>query len=266
MAVKKTKISKNRFFRIGLMLSTVAVVLASVILFFWFANRALFSSNKHFILKHVEVAGSGWWHGRQNTVMKIIGLQLGKSNLFDMNLRDIRSALEAEPSIAKATAARALPDTLKIKITERIPRAFLESRKSHWVIDSTGVVMSRASCLNLSRRLPIIIYGKGISKRKLCAGLELPQLKPALSLIMLTLTDFPEFSIAGVNMIIQDKMSFVMYYKGMTHKPYSVLMPSSDIRHNLRTLRQAVREAVRVRDPRRNINLMFKNRVVMSNK
>jgi hypothetical protein len=257
-AKKKKSISKNRFFRLGLVLSTFCVLLTSTVLLVWIINRALFSKNNHFRMKYVDISSTGWWDNRWRKVCDELNLLPGKTNLFEVDLRGIRRKLENKPGIKRVTASRQLPDTLKINIIERIPRAFLGSRKAGWVVDSTGVVMSRNSCLNLDRNLPVILNYR---VKHLKPGMELPSLKKALAVIMLTRTEFPDFKIAGIRLEGYKKLLLLVSYKD--YPIYKVIMPASSLRQNLKILKSAIVRAIKKGDHRRTLDLNYKGQVVM---
>jgi len=259
--VKNIKIPKNKYVRIGLVLTCIMIFISTVILLFFVTNRALFSKNEHLILRHVKVASPGWWNGKSTKVSDILKLKLGESNLFEFKLNELRKKLEKEPSIAKVSMARFIPDTLQINITERIPRAFLSSKKSPWVADSTGIVMSRSSCLNLDKELPVIL---GVKKKNLTPGMELPELKPALDIFMLTKTDFPDLFITALSLKEPDQLIFILRYKSRYADPYTIQMPRTQLKFMLKLLKTAIIRSQQNRDSRRKINLLFDGNVIFS--
>lgn len=256
--------ARNRFFRLGLVLSTLAVFIASVILFFWFTTRALFSKNQHFILKNVKVTSVGWWDKQSRRVSDILKMVPGRTNLFDIDLKELRKTLEREPSIEKVTAARALPDTVKIDIVERIPRAFLASRSISLVVDSTGMVMDKKTCVPLSPTMPVIKNFRIPKGQKLRPGLEIPALKPALNLVMITRTDYPEFKVDQIGLGDHDEIYVMLTYGINVPRAYNVIMPAADPKNNLRILKTAILKSIKDQDPRSTINLCYKGQVLLT--
>jgi len=256
-----SKISKNKYFKAGIILSAIVILLVSIVLSFWFTSRALFSKNKHFILRYVAVESPGWWNAHSQDVADILGLKINRTNLFDVKLKELKTKLETFSSIEKVTVSRVLPDTLKFDIIERIPRAFLDHRKSPWVVASSGIVMDRNSCMNINMRLPVIIeYGGGPNLK---AGTYLPQLKPAIDLIMLTLTEFSDFKISAISLKNPEEIEFILLYKDEVKKPFRIVMPSDELESKLSVLKNAIIKARRSGDTRRMINLTYEGNVIM---
>jgi cell division protein FtsQ len=256
-----TKGSKKKLLRIFLVLSLLVLIIASVITFFWLINRRLFSKNQHFTLKYVQVESPGWWNARSAKVADIMGVTVGKTNIFALRLTELRKKLEREPSIKNVTVERILPDIIRVKIQERIPRAILEKKNSGWLVDASGIVMSQNSCIKISKSLPVIY---GISKDiKLQAGLHLPQLKPALEVIQYCITDFPEFKILGISLKNSEELVFAMYLgKQKWGEPYKVNMPKKDYKFYLDKLKRSLRNVDPRRDPLKDIILNYKGRVI----
>lgn len=261
---KKKEMARNRFFRVGLVLSTLAVFIASVILFFWFTTRALFSKNRHFTLQNVKVASVGWWDKQSRRVSGILKIEPGSTNLFDIDLKDLRKILEREPSIEKVTAARTLPDTLKINIIERIPRAFLGSRGINFVVDANGIVMDKNTCVPLSPKMPVIKNFKVPKGQKLTPGLEITALKPALNLVMITRTDYPEFKIDQIGVGDHDEIFVRLMYGINDPRIYNVIMPANDLKSNLNILKSAILKAIKEQDPRTTMNLCYRGQVLLT--
>lgn len=112
-------------------------ILASIFLLNWAFDALLFSKNPSFTLRHLEI--------RSNGVLKPESIQAdllelkveeGGSNLFALDLADIRERLKAENVLVKEVEfRRVLPATLKVSIHEPRPIARLQ----------TGVLLSRES-------------------------------------------------------------------------------------------------------------------------
>ena len=100
-----------------------------------------------------------------------------------------------------------LPDTLKIKIIERIPRAALYSVNSPAVVDGCGVVMKRAESSAANQRLPVI---KGLRND---AGDITTQLRPALRLILNALSNYPDIAIQEISLAVPGELRTKLYYR-----------------------------------------------------
>ena len=168
---------KSRRLRLFLALTVSTLAVAAAIALFWGTSCFLFTHNRHLRLKNVKVFSIGWWNNRTTEVRKIINIPLG-TNLFKVDLKEVKTKLEEHPSIKSAQVARVLPDTLAVKITERIPRAYLFDSNSKWVVDETSMVMDRKQCVDLDRNLPVIL---GLDRNtKIEAGKQITRLSGAL--------------------------------------------------------------------------------------
>ena len=211
MVKNKNKLLRNPHIRIFIVLSVVFVVLFLFALLSVLFYNKLFSGNQHFVLGKVIVKSSGYWNGRSGEIMNILKLKPGKTNLYELNLAELKSNLTKhnEFSIENVDVYRVLPDILAFNITERIPRAILYNRKSELLVDGNGVLINKRYCINLDANLPVItgFIIKGVKKNsknaqenKIPYGKELYQLKPALALISLINTDYPNFNIKVINL------------------------------------------------------------------
>ena len=110
MATKrKTNITKKPGFRLGMIASGIMIILALIVLSIWFTSKSLFDRNDHFILKRVVVRSGGWWKSKSNEVSSVLKIKPGETNLFALDLAEMRKLLEAEPSISKVSISRILP-------------------------------------------------------------------------------------------------------------------------------------------------------------
>ncbi len=252
---------QNKAVRVWIGLGVIVLLALASALLFWFATRGLFSKNHRFTLRSIEVKSSGWWSGKERNVAEVLRLRPGETNLFALNLGSLKKSLEAEPSIEKASVTRILPDTLSIEITERIPRAFLYSPKSVWVVDGTGIVMARDTCVNLDGGLPVILGFQAQESPR--PGLQLKEVQPALDVINMTLTDYRSIRVAAVNLARFDQTVFVMYYKGNFDDAYRVFMPKKNLKLMFKALVSALEDMRAKHEPRREIVLSYEGRVVL---
>lgn len=251
---------KQKYFRIVMLFVGVIIVSAALGLFLWGFSKVLFSRNPHFILRRVEVFSSGWWNGKSKDIISMLNLKPDRDNLFssELTLNNLRNNLEKIPSVESATISRILPDTLRIKIIERIPRAFLKSNRSRWVVDEHAIVMLRDYCLNLKLEMPIILGFDFNAPIK--PGMELPEIQPALDLIMLTVRYFPNIKISAVSIRNPENLDFFMLYKGK--KQYEVLIPRKRLNLMLKVLEEAIVKALGNDDQRAVINLTYDGNAV----
>lgn len=115
-------------------------------------GRWLFTENDRYILRTLDLASDG--RMQPGHIREYARLETGV-NLFALDLDQVRRELESVPVVSQVTVQRVLPDTLRIRVSERIPVARLgEEQAGHpLAVDREGVVLGPSS---LSDRLPVI--------------------------------------------------------------------------------------------------------------
>ena len=220
-----------------------------------------FTDNRHLVLRKVDVLSSGYWSGRDRELAARTGLNPGIP-MFRIDPAEVRRALEKIPCIAKARVYRELPDTLRIELNERVPRAIIGSRNSPVVADENGVLMlRRESMASGNLELPVVT---GLSLKNCRPGGIIAGAEPALKLIMLAMQEFPVYNIAAVSVNSDDSMVCYLYYRG-GKSCYRVVVPAKhpDLALLLRTLEAAIIEVKRSGDRQRNFNLTYDGQVVV---
>jgi cell division septal protein FtsQ len=183
------------------------------------------------------------------------------TNLFSLNLRQICDELSLQPSIEKVNVSRVLPNTLQVNVVERIPRAFLYSQKSPWIVDSNGIVMESKSCVNLRRNLPVIT-GFKIDNPPLTPGQDMPQLKQAIDLIMTAVKKYPEIKILRVNLSTQREIQ-MSFLTSSADVPLCAIFPRTRIEEKMAVLRTALRQRQATNNPAITIDLRFEGQVIL---
>jgi len=254
---------QNKAIRVWIGLAVIVALALFSVVFVWLANKSLFSKNPRFTLRKIEVRSSGWWNGKDRNVAELLHLKPGETNLFSTKLDIYIRRLQAEvPSVEKVSITRILPDKLVFEITERIPRAFLYSPKSVWVVDANGIVMNRDTCINLDANLPVI--GGFQSSESIHAGMPLANdIQPALDLITTSLTGYRSVNIAAINLAKRGQCVFVVYYRGNFNDPFRVFMPTKNIKQMFRVLVSTLEDIRAKDDPRREIDLRYNDRAVL---
>ena len=262
MAEKKVKTSflKKPGMRIGLVMSTLMIIIACFIFVFWMAKQSLFSGNSHFTIRHVDVRSSGWWNGKDNEMEKFVGVKAGQTNLFSIDLQRVCDSLRTQPSIDSVTASRLLPDTLLINIVERIPRAFLYNSNSTLLVDSSGNVMDSRTCVNLRRNLPVITGFK--SDKRPLPGDEMPQLKQSLELLMLVVKKYPDIKILKITLGTPKELQ-MSFMSPTSDIPLNAIFPRAKFDEKLMVLRETLKQRKISNNPATTIDLRFEGQVVL---
>lgn len=116
-----------------------------------------------FTLKHVRLTGATTLS--EETVLEIAHLSLG-DRLFNLETGEVASRLAKDLRIESASVQRALPDTLEITITERVPVATIAAELGYVDLDRTGKVIAAYKTL---KNVPIPLV-TGIGTQDLYIG------------------------------------------------------------------------------------------------
>jgi cell division protein FtsQ len=74
-------------------------------------------------------------------VLRIAGIEAG-ANVVTFDAGAARRRLEADPWVASATVTTGLPDTIAVRITERVPVGAIETHEGWAVVAADGVVVA----------------------------------------------------------------------------------------------------------------------------
>ena len=165
-------------------LFTVAVISWGAWKLLMAGGQEMFSKNPQFVLKRVTIENSGAILSDQE-ILKYAGVRKGQ-NLFQLDLKTVRSNLELLPVVKNAEVRRALPDLLKIRVVERTAVARVTTQKeSGWAtyeIDPDGYIMNLEARPDLIDGLPLITGAK-ISDLRVGSAVTSPELFSALELL-----------------------------------------------------------------------------------
>jgi len=223
-------------------------------------RRALFTSNPRFELRRIEVLSEGYWRDQSDRLGSRIGVHLG-DNLFRLDPGALRRRLTAIPNVEHGEVTRILPDTLKLRVVERIPRAVLVNPLGRWVVDEEGVIIPRSESMLSGRSLPVIL---GVSDRNLEGGMKAVTLRPALDIIMQVARNFRDIEIRALYMQGHDKVNMIMRFRGQ--KMCQAVIPVDNGRNIgllLTALQSAILHAERRGDRRGIFDLSFDGNVII---
>lgn len=228
MANNNKLISKNPYFRISAIFLLICFLIALGFFSFKYVFETMFSENPRFRLRNVVVKSSGYWNNRADDVMRILDLKKGVTNLFNINLYDLRKKLEDRKGdgIAFAEVSKELPDTIKFEIVERIPQAVLYNKKSGMIVDKDGVVMNSRYFKEVVESMPVITGFKINENSKMKSdsyGQTLTNLKPALVLISTINENFSDMELRVVNLYSPNKL--LVFLVGPGHRVIKVTLP-----------------------------------------
>ncbi len=237
------------------LLAGVLVLCGAVWLLLREGRTWLFERNSRFALRQVEVESTGYWAKNVETrrqLCSLAGLQPGGGvTVFGDRLQDIRERLELIPSVEAAMVERVLPDKLKIRLEERIPRASLNTYSSGLVIDSYGVVMDNRFCQSARGDLPVLMTGRNDWR----PGMVGEELKSALELLLVIQRQFPDIRVLVLNAADAELMNFKINFRGL--RVYQVWMKPEKYVLNLQILQSACEQAIATNDPHTIANMLY---------
>ena len=156
--------------------------------------REFFVENEEFTLRHLDVETNGELDAEHFT--EVSGITPG-SSIFALNLGNMRERLLSRPSVEQVHLSRRLPGTLRVRIEEREPVAWLECRPlgiigKHPVagilLDKHGVCFPcEAWWEERSADLPVVLVSQ-VEEGDIGVGKEIRhhQARKALALLMLS--------------------------------------------------------------------------------
>ena len=230
---------------------------------FLMLREGLFTGNPRLTLRRVRIRvhGTSYWRDREKELCSRVGLNPESGvNLYLIDLKSLRRSLERIPSIASAEVMRMPPDTIEVRLEERIPRAALGNPRSPFVIDEYCVVMPRTESAGSQMRLPVVT---GISLRQLRPGTAEPRLQGAVDLIMTTLRGFPDIRILQISVARPGFFDLRLTYR--ENILYHVILPvrNSGTAFLLSALQSAIIAARRRGDNRTTFDLSFAGQVIV---
>jgi cell division septal protein FtsQ len=88
-------------------------------------------------------------------LLKASGIRY-RRNIMSASLPDIKRKLENMSWVRSAVVSRKFPDTISVRIAERIPIAILQSKYKLYLVDADGVVLKNDGIGNFNN-LPIVV-------------------------------------------------------------------------------------------------------------
>lgn len=181
------------------MILALCLIFAGIVLAvaaFWFSMRWLFYENPRLTLREVQLeCTSGYWAGKTEQernakareFARRAGLEPGKTNLFSVNLRNLReSILRDQPEIEHVSIWRKLPDLLVFKIQNRVPRAVAGSG---YLLDDEGVALRSAYYAKDGRAGLPLVYSENLLRELTSEGKTTePEIMDALNFIRMVAT------------------------------------------------------------------------------
>jgi len=269
---KKKKTSNKLFLTIA---AVCAIIIALVAIWksFVFIEKFLFSGNDHFIVRNIIPENSNQWKGESAKLSQLLEIEVNKTNIFEVDLKKGRESLQLLADVASVSISRELPDTLRVDIQDRIPRATVvysvftsKGRTKDWLpLDINGVVMSKLSADGRENGLTKIIGCK--VKDKIVEGMELDIVKPALEVVKQILTSKPfyigsricRFKVDTISLEQDGVIKFIVKLRTVNLKqPFVVTIKNdNNIPKSISEMRGYVLDLLSKKAPERRIDLTF---------
>jgi cell division septal protein FtsQ len=209
----KLRSSQVRSARVRLATIVAGVFLGSLLALYLFCQigrgvlNLLVYENQSFAVQRLEVQSDGVISPDQ--LRRWSGVNLG-DNLFVLKLDEVKRGLEMVSMIHSVSVERILPDTLRIRVTERVPLAQVNVPRPRasgggievvvFQVDSEGFVMQpldprqRAVPLSQSEDKLPVLSGINVSELQPGRRVDSPQVRAALQLI----TAYENTTLAGM--------------------------------------------------------------------
>lgn len=251
---------KKRSVKIWCAVLVILLCLAAGVFLTLFLIRDMLRENSRFTLTDVRVESAGFWNGKKDLVCEILRIKPGTTNLFSIDAGNMRKRMIArEPSIENIEVIKILPDTLLIRIRERIPIAQVYRSSPLLFIDGSCMLLQASRCMNIARSLPVISGFENVNSYP--PGGEVKRFSSAAKLIQLVNRSYPRIRLLHISVKKSDRLVFVVQYSG---RRFLVEMPGDNLPRNMRALLTNLELIRRNRRSENKINLMFKNQAVLS--
>jgi hypothetical protein len=257
--IRKATIFKKTHVRLGFSISILMGIVVSIFITFTFANRSLFSKNKHFTLKKIIINGSASWKAREKQILEYGGIRKNETNLFNIDIRALRKRIDALPSVERSSVSRKLPSTLIINISERIPRAAFNNTGKRWYADDNGVVFSASSYGEIRQDIPIIVGFSALNE--LNEGDLVEEFKFPATIVSTANKFYPDFIVLRLD-IREKKIVIAKICRTEGSKIYTVVFPKKKIKEKFAAFKWALRKSIEENTGKMTFDLRFDGQVV----
>ncbi|MCS6873463.1 MAG: FtsQ-type POTRA domain-containing protein [Pyrinomonadaceae bacterium] len=145
---RKKSVTKYKKRRVGFFFSTILPLsLVSLILFgLGFLLMVIYRSFTHsefFSLKRIEIEGIN--RIPRDEIERVIRAETIGVGVWNADISLIKHQLEKNSMVKEAIVTRQLPDTLRVKITERVPFVIVQGTQGYFWIDDEAKVIKKAT-------------------------------------------------------------------------------------------------------------------------
>ena len=235
-------------FGVRLLVWAIAAGLSAVLVFgaVYGLRRLLFVRNPYFIIEELDVRAGGRLRASEvEAYLAGAGVQPGVSNLFALDLSEIRALVRAQdPWVRRVTVSRRLPDTLEVRVYERQPVAQLR-RSGGRLVDEDGVILPERYDQDL-QDLPVITGVRKVAALEEGTRVSDPVVEAALEFLHLIATE-PYGNFFRVAMIQLDypqrRLKVHLVGQGTFPRPGArLILPVEGLEEAMRRVELIVRE------------------------
>lgn len=144
------------FFRVLAIARSVVAIVVMVVAGLWAWRHT--QSDARFSVRQVEVAGAK--HVSMSAVRQITDRYVG-ANLFQMDIANVQAEFGRLGWVNRVEIEKRLPDTLRVRIVERVPVALRQGVNGLDYVDAAGVAFAPLSAAVGNPELPLITGATG---------------------------------------------------------------------------------------------------------
>jgi cell division septal protein FtsQ len=151
----------------------ISCILLIVLLFMGLTGYQTATASDFFRLQDVQIRGNE--RTPSDDIRRIVTAAAEKPGVWNADLSEIRAKIEKFPFVRSASVSRALPDGIRVKVTERIPVAVVHLSAGDYLVDNEAVILAPSSAKTTD--LPFILKGWDEAKSEKAATDNLARLK-----------------------------------------------------------------------------------------
>ena len=113
------------------------------------------TASDFFDVVKIDVRGAN--RSSKEDIERIVGMQTERSGVWNADLPDIKERIEKLPFVKAAAVSRVLPNVIRVRVDERIPRAAVRLNNGDFLVDESGSMLARLQSVEAS--LPFVMLG-----------------------------------------------------------------------------------------------------------
>lgn len=118
------------------------------------------TASSFFDAKTIDIRGLN--RASKTDIEGLVNRQVSRSGVFNADLSQIKSDVEELTSVKTAAVSRVLPDTIRVNLVERLPRAVVSLDSGDYWADEDGVLLGKVE--KTDERPPFVLKGWDESK------------------------------------------------------------------------------------------------------